>query len=176
MHKTLFPLYALLLSIVIIISNPFTTFAQSQQNGTNNEISISVSANVVNAIELVTLQSMRLTGSEAENDVIQIDPTSSPNAGKMVAYGTPNSNFRISYLRSRELSRIQGNNNLTFTYRVAGNEVEEQSTAELLELENRDLSFNDDGEFYLWIGGSVDISAAAPGNYQGNFTLEIENI
>ncbi|MFH5833719.1 hypothetical protein ACG2F4_06220 [Halalkalibaculum sp. DA3122] len=145
-------------------------------NAQGNDVSIDVSANVISSVELLTLRSMQLSGDEAINEVIQIDPTTSANAGKMVAYGTPNSDIRISYLTSRELTRMQGTETLMFNYRVAGNQQEDQGSAELLDIENREFRFNQDGKFFLWIGGNVDISTATPGNYQGEFTLEIEYI
>ncbi|MDR8390855.1 DUF4402 domain-containing protein [Aliifodinibius sp. S!AR15-10] len=153
----------------MILFNPTSAVAQ-------DELSINVSAEVISSIEMITLKSMRLSGAEANNNIIEIDPTTSANAGKMVAYGTPNSEIRISYLPSRELTRMQGTESLTFNYQIAGNQQEDQVSAEIMDVENRDFSFNEDGQFFLWIGGSVNISSAVPGNYQGDFTLEIEYI
>lgn len=145
------------------------------QNG--NNISVNVSATVTpSSIELITIQSMNLSGEEAENDIITIDPLTSGNAGKMLAIGNPNTDFSISFLKNRELVRSGGNETLSFNYVITGNTIDDQSTAEILDQENRELEFNSEGEFYLWIGGNIDISTAEPGNYQGEFTLEIEYI
>ncbi|MGM0547602.1 MAG: DUF4402 domain-containing protein [Bacteroidota bacterium] len=147
------------------------------QNGNNdNEININVSAEVISTVEMITIQSMNLSGAEAENDRIEIDPQNSANAGKMIAIGTPNSDIRVSYLEQRELTHRQGSETLQFNYQVAGSTEDDQSTAELLDRENRDFEFNGEGRFYLWIGGNVDISAANPGNYEGEFTVDIEYI
>ncbi len=162
-----------ILSLTIICC---TAFSLQTANAQQRDVSISLSANVTSSIEMITLRSMQLSDEDVQDDVIRIDPTSSPNAGKMVAYGNPNSDIRISYLPTRELTRMEGTETLTFNYQVAGNQQEDQATAERLEVENRDFSFNEDGQFYLWIGGSVNISTAVPGNYQGEFTLEIEYI
>lgn len=160
-----------LLGLLICNASP----AVAQQNG-NPEITIDVSANVITTIEVVTLQSMKLAQAEAQNDRITIDPRQSANAGKMIAIGSPNSEIRISFLEQRELTQRQGSDNLLFNYEVAGNTEEDQSSAEIMDRENRDFEFNEEGRFYLWIGGNVDISTASPGNYQGEFTLEIEYI
>lgn len=146
------------------------------QNNSNNEVSFSVSTNVISSIEIVTIQSMDLSGAETTNDRIQINPQNSSNAGKMIAIGNPNSDIRISFLQQRELSRVQGSGTLLFNYEVAGNNQDDQASAEPLNRENRDFELNQNGRFYLWIGGSVDISTAAPGNYEGEFTLDIEYI
>ncbi len=167
-------LHLLLLTSILLFC--YLVLSSAEAKAQQSNVSVSISANVTRSIEMVTLRSMQLSGEDAQNGIITIDPTSSPNAGKMVAYGNPNSDIRISYLPTRELTRIQGTDVLTFTYQIAGNQQEDQTTAEPLETENRDFSFNDNGEFYLWIGGSVNISTAVPGNYQGEFTLEIEYI
>lgn len=151
---------------------PDTATAQNS----DSDISINVSAEVVSTIEIITIQSMQLSGAEAKNDRITINPRNSANAGKMIAIGNPSSEIRISYLKQRELSQVQGAETLIFDYQLAGNTEDDQSTAQLLDRENRDFKFNGDGRFYLWIGGSVDISTASPGNYEGEFTVDIEYI
>lgn len=141
-----------------------------------SDVSIDVSAQVISSIEMITIQSMQLNGAETENNRIQINPQASANAGKMIAIGTPNSDIRISFLQQRELTRRNGSESLIFNYQLAGNAQDDQATAEILDSENRDFQFNSEGRFYIWVGGNVDISTATPGNYQGEFTLEIDYI
>ncbi|HEX6983638.1 MAG TPA: DUF4402 domain-containing protein [Balneolaceae bacterium] len=136
-------------------------------------VSISVSAKVVSSVELLTIQSLKLSQAEVQNGQIRIDPLNSANAAKMIAIGNPNSDIRISFIKARELTHRESPETLLFHYRVAGNSVNDQTTAELLNQDNRDFEFNSNGKFFIWIGGSVDISNAAPGNYQGEFTIEI---
>ena len=155
------------------IMNPVSAVAQTNSS---KDVSINVSANVISSIEMVTIQTMKLSKAEAQNNRIAIDPQTSANAGKMIATGTPNANIRISFLRQRELARSKGTETLLFNYKVAGNTKDDQSSAEMLNRENRDFKFNRKGHFYLWIGGNVDISTATPGNYQGEFTVDIEYI
>jgi hypothetical protein len=38
------------------------------------------------------------------------------------------------------------------------------------------VQFNEKGEYYLWLGGKVDLSKARPGSYDGEFTIQIEYI
>lgn len=153
-----------------------TTPVLGQNGGINSDVSINVSANVISSIEMITIQSMNLAQAEAENDRINIDPRNSSNAGKMIAIGNPNSEIRISYIEQRELTQQQSSETLLFNYQVVGSTEDDPSTAELLSRESRDFEFNEQGRFYLWIGGSVDISMATPGNYQGEFTVDIEYI
>lgn len=162
--------------LVLTIGFTHSSTAQNDSRSTNSDIAINVSAKVISSIEMITIQSMRLSQAEANNDIIQINPQNHAYAGKMIAIGTPNSEIRISFLQQRELTQQRGSSTLLFNYRVAGNNTDDQSTAELLSQDNRDFEFNSEGRFYIWIGGNVDISTASPGNYQGEFTLEIDYI
>lgn len=127
-------------------------------------------------VEMITIQSMDFENIEREESVIRVDPIFSERAGKMIARGDPNANFRIDYIRQRELANLEGEGLLYFNYEVAGSRIDDQETAELFNQDIRDLQFNDDGEFYIWIGGSVDLGEVNPGSYQGEFTIEIEYI
>lgn len=151
-----------------------TTSATAQNS--DSEISINVSAELITSIEMITVQSMKLSEAEAVNSIIRINPQNSAFAGKIIAIGQPNAEIRVSFLEKRELTHNQSSSNLLFNYEVAGNSQDNQSSAEILERENRELKLNSEGEFFLWIGGSVDISTASPGNYQGDFTLEVDYI
>jgi hypothetical protein len=98
------------------------------------------------------------------------------NAGYMIAVGGPNTNFRLNYLPERELTQADGDGTLTFTYEISGNSTDDQSTSDILELDNGNLEFNNEGLYYIWVGGRINLQNAAPGNYQGDFTIEIDNI
>ncbi|MGD8749356.1 MAG: hypothetical protein PVI44_12910 [Balneolaceae bacterium] len=165
-----------LTAILFVTGFLFTGIRPAAAQDGTNDFSINVSAKVISSIEMVTLQSMNLSKAEAENGRILINPLKSSNAGKMIAIGTPNANIRISFLQQKELTRKEGSETLLFNYRVAGNSQDDQSSAEILNRENRDFKFNSDGRFFLWIGGNVDISSAIPGNYQGEFSVDIEYI
>ncbi|MEX0769413.1 MAG: DUF4402 domain-containing protein [Balneolaceae bacterium] len=155
--------------------------AAHAQQRLDASVSIQVSANVVDPaeeaeIEVVTARGMDLRGASQEANIITVDPTLSFRAGKLVASGEPGASFRISYLPTRELSNVEGTGFLFFEYDVSGNNVDEQDTSELFEAETPPLQFNQDGDFYIWVGGRIDLANAAPGTYEGEFTLEIEYI
>lgn len=147
------------------------------QNGNNSHsVNIEVNARVIESINMTTIRDMRFGNVQPGQKEVTISPVNDPTAGKMVASGIPEAQIRVSFLREWELTNDRGGESLTFFYTVAGNTTDDQSTAELLQTDNRDLYFNSDGEFYFWIGGHVDISNASPGNYEGEFTIEIEYI
>jgi len=152
--------------------------ARAQQNdeGQNKTVSITVSARVIETIELITIRNIQFGNAQPGQNQINIIPTRDTRAGKMKATGRPDASIKVSYVRTWQLSRTDGPGKLNFRYRVAGNTKDDQSTAELLQNDNRDLHFNSDGEYYFWIGGQANIQNAQPGNYQGDFTIEIEYI
>lgn len=163
-------IFTILLSLVALCS-----YAQAQQNRSKS-VSINISATVSSSIELITIQTLDLQNADTQNNTLEINPILSSNAGNMVARGNPGSEFRLNYLEVRELTNIEGTGVLFFEYRIAGNNIDEQNTAELLQPESRELQFNEDGQFYIWVGGRIDLTNAEPGSYEGDFSIEIEYI
>ncbi len=169
--KIFIMIYKKALGLFIISLLPLIGAAQNQQN-----VSINVSATVAGTVEMITINTVDFENIEREGSVVRVDPIFGERAGKMIARGTPNAEFRVDYIRERELVNLDGDGIIFFNYEVAGNRIDDQETSELLDQDIRDLQFNDDGEYYFWIGGSVDLSDINPGSYQGEFTIEIEYI
>ena len=119
---------------------------------------------------------MRLGNMQPGQLEIYVNPVNSLNAGYMIAVGMPETEFRLNYLSERVLSQTNGNATLTFTYVLSGNSIENQSTSELLEGGNRNIRFNEEGRYYIWVGGRLNLENAQPGNYEGDFTIEIDYI
>ncbi|MDZ7657749.1 DUF4402 domain-containing protein [Fodinibius sp.] len=166
----------ILLLIFTAVSFTTLTAAAQDQNGGSSRISISASAQVVESIEMVTLRDISFSPVQPSQQTITIDPLSDTNTGKMVALGNADSQIRVSFVRERTLTHDSGTNSLTFTYEIAGNDEDDQSSAEILQTDNRDLTLNGNGEYYFWIGGQVNVENAKPGNYNGDFTIEVEYI
>ncbi|MDZ7807188.1 MAG: DUF4402 domain-containing protein [Gracilimonas sp.] len=166
----------LLIALFLVLGN---SYVKGQNTGNTSEMTtVNVSATVIgtSAIELITVNSIQFGNTQPQNGQIYINPITSLNAGFMIANGTPDAEFRLNYLPERILTQINGNGSLIFNYEISGNDEEDQATSELLDLENRNLRFNSEGQFYLWVGGGIDLSNAAPGNYEGDFTIEIDYI
>lgn len=168
MIKYLLPVISALLGSLLVTD---LTSAQSQEGA------VGVSVNVVPAAaETITLRDMDFSDLNQNSGTVEIHPVNSARAGKMLITGTPNAPFRLSYLPVRLLQNQLGNGFLSFEYLLAGNHIDDQTTAEIFREESRELQFNENGEFYIWIGGSVSFENASPGSYTGNFTLEIDYI
>lgn len=161
----------ILFSVLMLTS----AFAQNDAE-VNISAHVNVSANVIQSIELITVQSMQFGNTQPGQREIYVNPVNNLNAGFMIAVGTPEAEFRLNYLPERELTQIDGEGTLTFTYEISGNDTEDQATSELLEVDNRNIRFNEEGRYYIWVGGRVNLQNANPGNYEGDFTIEIDYI
>ena len=150
-------------------------FIQAQHLGS---ISIKASATVIEQteIELRTIKNLDLDESAAINGIITVSALTDPAAGVMVVKGKPNASFRITYLPQMVLTNTLGTGTLVINYEVYGYQQDNQKASAPLDAVDLMQRFNQDGLFYLWIGGRIDISDAKEGNYDGEFTLKVEYI
>lgn len=149
---------------------------QTVQGQDQFSATVTTSARVVHSIELITIKTLTIGSLQPGQVEIYVNPINNVNAGFMIAQGIPGAEFRLNYLPQRELSQIDGDGTLFFNYEISGNSVENQSTSEILEYDNRNLEFNEEGKYYIWVGGRINLENAAPGNYEGDFTIEIDYI
>lgn len=172
-----FPAADILLYCGMVMA-PITGFAQQRQTPSDS-VSISASATVIgNSIELLTISEMSLVEASqmAEEEMVYINPIFDPEAGILKALGQPHSLVRVSYISEREIFRKEGPGSLVFYYEVSGFGSDSQRESELLEDLEREVRLNENGEFYFWIGGRVNLQNAISGSYEGEFTIEIEYI
>jgi hypothetical protein len=144
----------------------------------SNTVSIKASATVIQktGIEMVPLRNLEIDFSKAENNVINLNPLNDPQVGFMMIKGRPDAPFRVTFMQRVELSNSSGRGSLIFEYKVYGYSNNNQAASEPIDAAVRNIRFNSDGIYYLWIGGRINVARARPGNYVGEFTLEVEYI
>ncbi len=177
--KTSKHLYFLFFLFMLLFLFQLPGLLGQNQNENVRSVNISASATVMSSnIELETISDMGIVDARnlQEDNVIYINPVFDPEAGIMRARGNPGAQIRVSYLEEMEVSRREGPGSLYFVYEVSGYAGNNQRESELLDQIERELRLNDEGIFYFFIGGRVDLSQALPGNYDGEFTIEIEYI
>ena len=152
----------------------FLTMALQGQN----EISIRASANVVEVtgIELIPLKDMIVDEASAKDGLLDISPVTDEKAGKVLVKGKINAQVRLTYVRDMFLTNSSGDGSIIFKYVLSGFSSDNQHASQLLEQVERVVQFNEKGEYYLWLGGQVNLSDSKPGSYEGEFTIEIEYI
>ncbi len=158
---------------LLILTSPEIILAQHL-----GSISIKASATVIEQteIELRTIKNLDLDESSAINGIITVSALTDPSAGVMVIKGKPNASFRITYLPQMVLANVYGTGTLIINYEVFGYQQDNQKASAPLDAIDLMQRFNQDGFYYLWIGGRIDISDAKEGNYDGEFTLKVEYI
>lgn len=141
-------------------------------------ISIRATAQVIDkaGIEVITIRDMEIDIKSAVDGIIHIPALYDPRVGVMMIKGKPLAYARITYLVEMKLVNIYGSGTLLFKYEVNGFDANNQQAGEPLDAVERLIRFNGEGEYFLWVGGRIDINNAQPGSYDGEFTLEIEYI
>ncbi len=164
--------------ILLILVFPVPGNALSQTNDKKGKtVSVHIFAEVASAVKVITIQNIRFSETQINENIVEISPLRDANAGFMKASGKPNAQVRISFPRQNAIfSSADSSGSLTFNYRVAVNDTKEQASADLLLYDGKVFTLNNSGELYIWVGGLIDISNATPGVYSGSFKLEIEYI
>ncbi len=163
--------------LLLLMLHPVLLLGQNQNQNNGTSISISASATVLPGnINLETIVDMGIVDAQRvqEGNLLFINPVFDAQAGVMRASGNPGAQIRVSYIPEMVIARREGEGSITFVYQISGFEGDNQRESELLDQIERELRFNEDGVFYFYIGGTVDLSNALPGNYDGEFTMEIE--
>jgi len=146
------------------------------QSGLEKSGSIEVSATILPEIQIVTIRDIDLLGVEVQGNIMHVSPIMDVHAGMMLASGQPDAEIRIQYLKQLEMVRTDGPGQLVVTYEVSVYTEDNQRASRLLETIEEALRFNNIGNIYIWVGSVIDFSNAFPGNYEGEFTIEIEYI
>ncbi|HNY02435.1 MAG TPA: hypothetical protein PKG48_07605 [Bacteroidales bacterium] len=138
--------------------------------------SIRISSNVTSStqVELLTLQDLYIDESYVENGHISISPVTSSMAGKLLIKGQPQAIIRITFVHQPPLVNLTRKGSLMFSYDISGFSSDNQKASLPLDVLEKTLQLNDHGEYFLWIGGRAEVGDVAPGEYEGELTLEIE--
>lgn len=162
--------------LFVILFFCFCKIGLSQTTTPENSkaISVSISAEVKNSMELVTIRNMIFKDVRPSQREVYISPVTDGNAGQMKATGAPNARVRVSFFPNSKIYHSTSNSSIDFNYLVAVNSENNQTTSELINSDSRIFEMNSEGELFLWVGGRVDLSTIQPGNYTGDFVLEVE--
>jgi len=144
------------------------------QSAGQKSVAIEVSATVLPEIELTTIRDIDLREMEITGDLIHVSPIMDPAAGLMLARGLPNAQIRLTFLKELEMLRTDGPGQLFLSYEVSTFKEDNQRASKLFQTIDDELRLNENGQIYIWVGALIDLSNAQPGNYEGEFTVELE--
>lgn len=135
------------------------------------------SANLQDALGLVTLRNINLNAPNAVNGIVTIAPITSPYAGLMRIEGSPGKRVRLTYLNFETLLEEGGSGGVVVAnYRISGFGEDNQTASILLDIGEATITISDQGYYFLWLGVVLDISQAKPGNYVSEFMIEMEGV
>jgi len=168
---------------VLLLSSVSGVQAQSSESDSRSAV-INVSGVVVQptdteAILLEAVYSPSFIRKQFDERELSVDPIADEaggpgGAGLVIAQGLPNRAFRVSVPRITSMTNSETKSNLDVRIVVSHNSAPEQSSSDYLRQAADDFTLNDDGEYYFWIGGSIDISDVEEGAYEGQFLVELE--
>lgn len=148
------------------------------QNGNNSGqfLNITVSAEIQATVDVETRNNINLGRISPGQEMVIVNPREDPGAGLLRVSGSPNMLFRVSFQEQRELVRVGGGRSLIFVYDLSGAPTENQLLSEPVSRENRDLQMSESGEYFFWVGGRMNLEGDIFGQYEGEFTIEIDFI
>ena len=158
----------------ILLAFPFLTMMAQDKTS----VSITAQATVIDnsGIELVTIKNMDIDVGMAIDGKIYVSAKRDASAAVMMLKGRANANFRVTFPATVKIANSTGTGTLTLYYEMYGYQSDNQSASEPIDAVERNLQISSDSQYYFWVGGRVDTNNARPGNYNGEFTLQIEYI
>jgi hypothetical protein len=160
--------------LIIVAAACLTGPRAHAQNSEQKTSVLSVTATIMPEIQIKTIRDINLDDLDIVDEMVRISPIQDPQAGLMIASGQPNAKIRMTYIKELVINQVDGSGRLLFNYEVSIFSQDNQQASRLFETIDDELKFNDQGKMYIWVGGTVDLKNALPGEYDGEFTIEIE--
>ena len=167
----------LLVTFIFFIGLTWKGFAQDNDFIRKANLSVRASAIVTDNLRMLTIRNIDLIAPAVEENRILVSPMTSPYAGLFKIIGNPRARIRITFLQretlvesNEEIGEVQAEYNLS----AAFEDLQNQST--LLDVGEVNVNLSDKGILFVWLGADLDLSAAVPGVYQSEFTIELEYI
>ena len=163
--------------IGLLVYASMSIFAQVTDS---NVASIQVRGSVINPIVLEELTSELIQNpifipDSPEQQIIVVDPvTGGGSAGFMVVRGTPGSTFTFQVPNAMRLINSSDGSSFEIEISLSYNDLQDQSSSQLLREQMAEFSLNESGEMYFWIGGTMDVSSLTSGEYSGELIFELE--
>ncbi|MBT3825249.1 MAG: hypothetical protein HOF96_09745 [Candidatus Marinimicrobia bacterium] len=135
---------------------------------------INISAYVVDQIEVITISDIDagiVLPGQAEKI---ISPITDGGAGILRLEGQGNSSIQISYSKQVTMTNLGTSQPLLMNYLLSGGPENDQSGSVLFTTNPANVSLNANGIFYIWVGCRFSLEGLVPGQYDGDFIVEVE--
>lgn len=171
-------LLKILFSTLVLFYGSLSSLLAQQADG-QNLASIQVQGSVINTVEMEELISELIQNpvfipDNPEQQIIVIDPVTSVGvAGYMIVRGSAGYSFNFQVPKTMRLVNSNDGSSFEITISLSYSMIEDQASSTLLREQMADLTLNDSGQLYFWIGGIMDISTLTSGEYTGELIFEI---
>jgi len=156
--------------MMIMLFSSLYAFSQ----GESSKLSLSVQATVVPLIEIITLADIDVGIIAPGDGILKVDPRFDQGAGIMKVEGNENSIVHVSYSPLIEMVNAQSNTTLVVRYALSGGGENNQSASDLFVTNPANVMLSNSGEYYIWIGCEFSLFSLVPGQYDGDFVLEVD--
>jgi len=140
----------------------------------SSDVKVNIQATVVDYIEMITLADIDVGTVIPSDEFLRLDPLSDQGAGIIALQGRQNASVQVSFSAQVEMVNVITDHALTVNYAVAGNGDNDQAAASLLISNPATVQLNSSGEYYLWIGCEFSLIGLVPGQYDGDFSIEVD--
>lgn len=151
--------------------------AIAQINGRIATLNVNATATVTDNLQMLTIRNIDLINPGSQNSQIIVSPTTSSFAGMFKILGNPKARVRITYLQNEILKEVTGGRGLVQAkYDISGALSDTQFQSTPLTVGEANILLSEQGEYFIWLGATLDISQAIPGIYLSEFIIELEYI
>lgn len=159
--------------------------AMAQLNGPGfAEIAITgkvIPARSTQQLSFETLSDVHFIQMNEDDTEISVDPirdasTGDSGPGHIVAKGQPGAVFRLNFSRQVTLRNTSDNTTVTVQYLMSHSPTDEQRNSTYVLETSPQFRLNAQGEYHFWLGGRLSLQGVTDGDYEGEFTMEVEYI
>ena len=137
-------------------------------------VELHVSATVVDQIEVITLADID-AGTILSGDAEKvISPILDGGAGILRLEGQRNSSIQISYSKQVTMTNLLTSDPLMMNYMLSGGVDDNQTVSEIFTSNPANVTLNAEGVYFIWVGCRFSTSGLVPGQYDGDFLIEVD--
>jgi len=160
-----------LINLLLLLSLNLWAQKSSPSNATAN---LNVSVTVTDRLEMITLKDINI-GSVLPSQVqVTVDPQDDQRAGIIKITGGSSARIKLSFTQQVEMVNSTTGGILLVKYRLSGNPLNEQNSSFQILKNPTSLDLSETGDYYIWVGCSFGLENIEPGNYDGNFGIEVD--
>jgi len=138
---------------------------------------ITASATVTGNLQMLTIRDLDLINPIVVENQINVSPITSSYAGMFKISGERGARVRITFLQAELLEeQNEGRGTVFVQYFMSAAKDDIQFQSDLLEVQEAMVQIGSNGELFVWLGASLDLSKSTPGSYLSEFSIELEYI